>query len=193
MEEYFQRQRDLRRESQGELASLASVPLAAGIAMDDDRPTSDSPKDRDLPVDKPKIFVVMPFSEPWSAGIYDFIRRAVRSLDLSDERVFRADDITAPGRIDQQIVDALRASDLVIGDITEVNPNVMWELGFAEASDTPIVILNQRIDESPFDLANSRQVVYRSVPTDDDEKKLAGHIGTALEMGRDPSSIPAPE
>ena len=126
----------------------------------------------------------MPFTESWSSGIYDFIRRAIRSLGLSVERVIRADEITAPGKIDAQIINAIQSANLVIGDITNTNPNVMWELGFAQAAGIPIVILNQRVDDSPFDLVTTRQVSYRVAPTDDDEKNLAGYIDAALSVGK---------
>ncbi len=185
IDEYFERQRELKRESLEQLRLQSATSFTnevpnADISTDSNSPISQSSQ----PVQNPNIFVVMPFTESWSSGIYDFIRRAIRSLGLSVERVIRADEITAPGKIDAQIINAIQSANLVIGDITNTNPNVMWELGFAQAAGIPIVILNQRVDDSPFDLVTTRQVSYRVAPTDDDEKNLAGYIDAALSVGK---------
>jgi len=175
MDDYFARQYEIRLESQKQLTTFTEVTHVG---------TSWSVPEGTLagePIYVPSIFVVMPFEESWSTGVYDFIRRAVRSLHYSDKGVIRSDKITQPGKIDQQILKAIVSAHIVVGDITDSNPNVMWELGYAEAAKVPSVILNQRIDESPFDLANTRQVPYRLAPTDDDEENLAKHIQSALE------------
>ena len=185
IDDYFERQRELKRES------LEQLSLQSGTSFSNDVPNIEILADSNrvlaqssYPVESPSIFVVMPFTESWSPGIYDFIRRAIRSLGRSLERVIRADEITAPGKIDAQIINAIQSADLVIGDITNTNPNVMWELGYAEAAGIPIVILNQRVDDSPFDLVTTRQVNYRLAPTEDDETNLAGHIDAALSVGK---------
>jgi hypothetical protein len=100
------------------------------------------------------VFVLMPFSEEWSPGVYDLIKRAVDSLRPEfDIFVERADDISRPGKITQQIIKAIHRVDVIVADITGNNANVMWELGFAQALGKPPVILNQAIKETPFDLA----------------------------------------
>jgi hypothetical protein len=129
-----------------------------------------------------QLFVIMPFSEPWSAGIYDFIKRAVARLDISVERIhlYRADDIVFPGQISFQIREAIESADVVIADITGVNPNVMWELGYADGNNKHVVILHQTPSASPFDLADRRQVAYNLPPTDANEVNLVRHVDAAL-------------
>lgn len=130
---------------------------------------------------QPYVFVLMPFNEDWSAGVYDLIKRAVDTLrpDL-DILVERADEISKPGKITDQIIQAIRNADVVVADITGNNPNVMWELGFAQALDKLPVILNQAIAEVPFDLHDWRQVIYSVTPVESDEFKIAMHIREAL-------------
>jgi hypothetical protein len=114
-------------------------------------------------VDEPRthVFVIMPFSEEWSASTYAMIRQAVDSIDLpSPIEVTRADDIRVPGRITDQIMQEINLADVVVADITKQNPNVMWELGYAYALGKPTIILNQHIEQSPFDLADHRQIIY---------------------------------
>ncbi len=81
-----------------------------------------------------QLFVIMPFGQNWSDGIYALIRRAAGKLDIPQERIrlYRADEIASPGQISDQIKQAIDSADVVIADITDVNPNVMWELGFAD-------------------------------------------------------------
>lgn len=56
-----------------------------------------------------RIFVVMPFGPEWSIAVYELIKRAANALDLEPAAIVeRADDITKPGRITQQIVDSTR-------------------------------------------------------------------------------------
>ena len=129
-----------------------------------------------------KVFVIMPFTEPWSDTTYSHIRESVEELGdpagIMD--VYRADDISKQGSITGQIKDAISNADVVIADITGVNPNVMWELGYADGLGKSIVILNQRPDDSPFDMVDRRQVKYGPQPTKDDQSQLVRHIRDAL-------------
>ena len=129
-----------------------------------------------------EIFVVMPFSEPWSAGIYDFIMRSADELGAPQGalRVYRADEIAAPGTITDQIKRAIETAAVVIADITSLNANVMWELGYADGCRKSLVILNQDHAVSPFDLYTRRQVLYSSTPTKDDHIRLSRHLVEAL-------------
>ncbi|MGO9077666.1 MAG: hypothetical protein ACLQDY_01290 [Streptosporangiaceae bacterium] len=135
--------------------------------------------------DEIELFVIMPFSETWSAGTYAFIRRAVERLDTpaGTFRVYRADEIAEPGQITQQIKDSIATAHVTIADITDVNPNVMWELGYADGLGKTIVILNQNPGSSPFDMVDRRQVTYHASPTDDDEDNLLRHLIEALRTG----------
>jgi hypothetical protein len=134
------------------------------------------------PTSEPYIFVIMPFSPQWSRGVYDLIRRAVSGLGLTPTPlVERADDIAKPGRITDQIVQAINAAKVVIADISELNPNVMWELGYAHAMGKSVVLMNQTINASPFDIRDYRQVVYTAYPTQDHETQLSRAILAALE------------
>jgi hypothetical protein len=127
------------------------------------------------------FFVIMPFTESWSDGTYAFIRRAFERLSISVKqgRLYRADEIAAPGQISDQIKEAIETAQVVIADITGVNPNVMWELGYADGQNKAIVILNQNTASSPFDVRDRRQVVYHLSPTPADEESLVRHLKEA--------------
>jgi nucleoside 2-deoxyribosyltransferase len=119
---------------------------------------------------------------PAATGVYDFIRRSVEQLGAPEGvlRLYRADDIADPGKITDQIERAIETASVVVADITGLNPNVMWELGYASAYRKPIVILNQDPDSSPFDLKPVRQVQYDAIPTTTNQKLLLKHLVQAL-------------
>lgn len=127
-----------------------------------------------------RLFVLMPFGRPWSNGVYDLIKRASASVVDGALDVYRADDINDPGVITEQIEAAIREAAVVVADITDVNPNVMYELGYAKAHQKPLVILNQHPEDSPFDLKTLRQQRYNATPTADDETRIAQAITAAL-------------
>lgn len=108
----------------------------------------------------PQVFVVMPFAPAFDA-VYAAIRDACMSLGPSlNAHCYRSDDISTPGRITQQIVEAIRAADLIVADMTGANSNVLFEVGFADALDKPIIALNQDISSAPFDIRDWRQLSY---------------------------------
>ena len=102
------------------------------------------------------VFALMPFSSEFDA-VWAAIHEVSAELGL---RCIRADSITLPGRITHQIVEAIRAASVIVADVTGNNPNVMFELGFADALGKPIVVLNQNVAEAPFDLRDWRQIQY---------------------------------
>lgn len=142
-------------------------PLAAGMThIASDKPLS--------------IFVIMPFGPDWAPGVYDMIKRAAAAVDISPPlRVVRADGITHPGRISYQIMAAIETADVIVADISGLNPNVMWEVGFAHALGKNVVILNQDIESSPFDLLDHRQIKY-SNQSEATEADVVDYLRSAL-------------
>lgn len=114
-----------------------------------------------LPV-TPYIFILMPFEAAWSTNVKDAIAQACQeaSRQFAGLRWERSDDITETGRITGQIVTAIERADVLIADITESNPNVLFELGYADAFGRPVVVLNQTISQTPFDIKDWRQIEY---------------------------------
>lgn len=124
-----------------------------------------------------KIFVIMPFEKDWSDNTYTMIKDLVNPIST----IHRADEITKSGQVTDQIVDAIRDASVVIADITGTNPNVMWELGYAHALNKEIVLLNQEINNSPFDVRGLRQVAYSPSPTEQEKNKILEHVKTAID------------
>lgn len=51
-------------------------------------------------------------------------------------------------------------ADFIIADMTERNPNVFYEVGYAHAKDKLCILITSNADDIPFDLKHRRHVVY---------------------------------
>lgn len=68
--------------------------------------------------------------------------------------------LSIPGSINKQIVQMIHDSDLVIADLTNKNPNVMYELALRHCFGTPAIMIAEKGTELPFDINNQRTIFY---------------------------------
>ena len=129
-----------------------------------------------------RAFVAMPFTQPWSNSTHEMVRETIQQAELPIDLV-RLDEVRSPGRITQQLVGELQLADFLIVDITGSNPNVFWELGYAEALGKQSVIIRRRDDETevPFDIYDHRQVRYDDPITSQQIEDLNGHLSHVVE------------
>lgn len=80
--------------------------------------------------------------------------------------VLRADLLNDSGKIDDTVVQQLEKSDLVIIDLTKLNPNVMFEFGIRYGIKKPFVVIAQNVDNLPLDVRNIRVLEYTVVAPD---------------------------
>lgn len=68
--------------------------------------------------------------------------------------------VSAPGSITKQIIQDIHNSDLVIANLTEKNPNVMYELALRHCFGTPLIMIAEKGTELPFDISDIRTIFY---------------------------------
>jgi nucleoside 2-deoxyribosyltransferase len=106
----------------------------------------------------------MPFDEKRNLLYESVIAPALDSHSLFAFDHSRADRLLTTGKITEEIAQHLREADVIIADISEPNPNVFYELGFAHAAETKAVLLKQQTDDKsvdvPFDLKIFRIHLY---------------------------------
>ncbi len=85
------------------------------------------------------------------------VRPAVEAVGYT---VFRADMISAPGAITTQIITHIVNDELVIADLSGLNPNVMYELGIRHAVGRPVIQLTSIGEPLPFDVSSVRTIIY---------------------------------
>ena len=121
------------------------------------------------------------------------IRPAIEPLGLE---VKRADHIQNPGLINKQVFEHLLQARLVIADLSYYNPNVFYELAIRHARSLPAVQMIRKADRIPFDINQSRTVIfdttdlYSFVPKIETYRaEISSHARRAIE---DPDSAENP-
>lgn len=109
-----------------------------------------------------KAFVIMPFVERDSGHARGFFSEVLRSLitPAAKEAGFNVRTANRQGSdlIQSTIVNDLLEADLVIADLTEHNPNVLFELGMRMAEDKPVVLIKATGTGPLFDVDNMLRV-----------------------------------
>lgn len=114
--------------------------------------------------DKPFCFVISPVGDPGTEKrrrANGVLREIIRPA-LSNFRVERADHEKTPGIVTEGIINKIIDADLVVADLTEKNPNVMYELAVRHALGKPFVQMMEEGEELPFDIGPANTVFFRS-------------------------------
>jgi hypothetical protein len=128
-----------------------------------------------------RAFVIMPFGADFDPVWEDLIKPPLANAGFA---VSRADSLLNQRNILADVVAGIAEADLIVADVTGLNPNVMYELGLAHGLGKRTVMITQDINELPFDLrpyrANEYTVNFRHA------QKLAGllaDVGRAVAEG----------
>ena len=115
--------------------------------------------DRNIAGDQPTAFVIMPYDESYDELYDGFLKPVISDCGFLS---VRADDLQNSQNIINDIVDGIHNANVVVADLTDLNPNVFYELGLAHAMNRPTILLSQGIDDLPFDLRSYRVIQYSS-------------------------------
>jgi hypothetical protein len=136
----------------------------------------------------PILFVIMPFTEREDQHETGFFEEVLKELftPAGTAAGFKVKTAKRQGSdvIQATIVNELLEADLVLADLTEHNPNVLFELGMRMHADLPVVLVRARGTRAIFDVDNMLRVEEYS-PTlwsssvKDDMPVLTDHIKAA--------------
>lgn len=107
--------------------------------------------------ENPKAFVLMPFDPEFTAIYDDLIKLA---LEEAGYDVKRADSLIDLQNILCTIIQGISEANLVVAELTTLNPNVLYELGLCHGLQIPTILITQSLDEVPFDLRPYKILVY---------------------------------
>jgi hypothetical protein len=109
-----------------------------------------------------RLFVVMPFSVEFDDIYILGIREVAERMGLIAER---ADNIEHNEDILKTIQDRIQTCSAVVADASTANPNVFYEIGYADGTGRPIILIcraNDR-DAVPFDIRSKNLILYSSI------------------------------
>ena len=112
--------------------------------------------------DKKDCFVAAPIGEPTSRTrersdlvLNYIIAPAVEPLGYKH---IRADEMDRPGMITDQVIQQMLEAPLVIADLTDLNPNVFYELAIRHVTGKPLVQIMEEGQSVPFDVGPMRTI-----------------------------------
>ena len=109
---------------------------------------------------KGHVFVAMPFRGEMEDVYHYGIQGAVRDAGFLCER---ADLSSFTGDVLQWVKDRIRSCSLLVADLSDANPNVYLEVGYAWGCGVPTVLLVRDPEGLRFDVRGQRCLVYESI------------------------------
>lgn len=99
----------------------------------------------------------MQYGEPFDSLYTNVIAKVASRKNL---HAYRADEIYKPGVVLGHIIQSIATSDIVVAEITTLNPNIFYELGYAHAKNKTPILLAARDTKLPFDISGFRVILY---------------------------------
>lgn len=112
---------------------------------------------------KMKCFIITPIGDekdPIRRHIEGVIEAAITPALGEKYEIVVAHKIYEPGSITKQIISEIYNSELVIANITNRNPNVMYELALRHAIGKPVITIAEKGTSLPADIVTERTIFY---------------------------------
>lgn len=124
--------------------------------------------------EKDRVFVSMPFKAPHS----DALLRTLRGVcDIQGLEMTRADSTNRSSLVLADILEELERAEIIVVDLTNLNSNVLYELGMAHVRCDSVILIAEQGQELPFDLASMRCIFF-------DLGSAEGRLAFAERLGR---------
>jgi nucleoside 2-deoxyribosyltransferase len=102
---------------------------------------------------RPYVFVIMPFDQDYTdeyeLGVKPACEAAGATCARVDEQIFL-----------ERIYGQIAAADIIVAEMTDRNPNVFYETGYAHGLARPVILLTKTADDIPSDLRHYPHIVH---------------------------------
>lgn len=154
------------------LAMLAEVSLSLAT-----RTTSKKAQKSSTPPKK-TVFASMPFAGRYDDTFLVAIAPAALAHGAIAERVDHSGSV---GDVVPQIKAMIRAAKVIVADLSDSRPNVLHEVGYAEALGKPVVqICSTSESELPFNIRNNQTIAYTIGQSAKLKRKIEAQLQTLL-------------
>jgi hypothetical protein len=113
--------------------------------------------ENDLLIDKRLVFILTPFNDQYSED-YMVLREACSAQGFI---AYRGDENYIKGDIFPEMLKLIVKANLIIANINGRNPNVLYELGIAQALDKPVILISREPEKLPIDIKSKRFLIYK--------------------------------
>ncbi|PFU52474.1 hypothetical protein [Bacillus thuringiensis] len=112
-------------------------------------------------------FIITPIGDDQSDirraadGVIDaVIIPSLIEMGFKEENIDVAHRMSNPGSINKQVITSVLDCDLAVANLTNLNPNVMYELAIRHAVRKPVIQICQKGTRLPFDITEERTIFY---------------------------------
>lgn len=114
---------------------------------------------------KERCFIITPIgddSDPIRRHIEGIIDAAIKPALEDKYEIIVAHKIYEPGSISKQVITEIYQAKLVIANLTNRNPNVMYELAFRHCLGKPAIMIAEKGTALPSDIILERTIFYQN-------------------------------
>lgn len=115
--------------------------------------------------DNNHCFIITPIgddTDPIRRHIEGIIEAAIRPALADKYELVVAHKISEPGSITKQIISEIYSAKLAIANLTNRNPNVMYELAFWHSLGKPVIMIAEKGTPLPSDIIMERTIFYQN-------------------------------
>ncbi|WP_230676934.1 hypothetical protein [Vibrio owensii] len=130
-------------------------------------------------------FIIMPIAdaEGYSKGHFGHVYENIikPSCEMAGYNAVRADEVKETNLIHLDILKKLIEAPIAICDLSNRNPNVLFELGIRQAFDKPVVLIQEEGTPKIFDIAPLRYLEYSNEMKYHDVLSMQNKLKEAIE------------
>lgn len=115
------------------------------------------------------------FDDTYKLGIKEACEDAGAYCERVDEQIFTE-------RILDKIYNQIAKADIIISDMSNRNPNVLYETGYAHALNKQVIHLTHKVEDIPFDLTHFPHIVYESSNISTLKREITKRVTWLLEI-----------